>query len=284
MNGASIGITAARRATEQAALVRALGGQPIIGSAIRADLPAPDDEVAPLLREATSAPIDDAVFLTGVGAEVAFAIAARTGLESAMRTSLAHACVTARGPKPRRALRQLGVRIDRVMEPASSEAILELLLRGPLAGRRILIQGFGPHPHELVAPLRAAGAEVIAISPYAAHAPEQPGPARTLAAMAAAGSLAALTFTSAGAAEEFLRIAASIDISPSELAEAGCLMCAVGPVTRVRMEDLGLAVDVEPAAPKMGALYHAVSAALTRGRAANHGQIVHGALAPAFLA
>src|SRR5205807_4299250 len=70
MNGARVGITAAGRAAEQAALVRSLGGVAVLGPALRPDAPAPDDRLAPTLDRVLASPLELAVFLTGVGAEL----------------------------------------------------------------------------------------------------------------------------------------------------------------------------------------------------------------------
>ena len=79
MNGATIGITAARRAQEQAAIVRALGGVPVIGSSIDCDQPASDDVVDPQLQAATAAKPDVVIVMTGIGARHTLAVAQRTG-------------------------------------------------------------------------------------------------------------------------------------------------------------------------------------------------------------
>lgn len=262
MNDAAIGITAARRAREQADLVRSFGGRPVIGSAIRADLPSPDEQIAPELYRALEAPLDQVVFLTGVGVDVVFDLAARLGVEPQLRRALQMSRVVARGPKPRKALRRLGIRTDWVVDPPSTQVILDHLVRQPLAGRRVLVLGYGPSPDELVAPLHTAGADVTVICPYRAAPPDDVGPARTVAAMAATGQLAAVTFTSAGAVEQFLRIAAEINICPSDLTARGALMAAIGPVTADAMRSGGLCVGVMPEIGRMGALYRSLQVAL----------------------
>jgi uroporphyrinogen-III synthase len=262
VNGARIGITADRRAAEQAALVRALGGVPVLGPSLRADAPAPDARIARELDAALAEPIDSAVFLTGAGVDLTLAAAARTGREAALRAALAGARVLARGPKPRRSLRAAGVRIDWVADPPRMALVRHELMRNPPAGRRILVQGFGPAPDELARPLAAAGARVLVLSPYSAGWPADPAPAAQLARAAAAGGLAALTFTSAQAARQLVALAEADGIEAAELAAGGALVAAVGPVTRAALEAEGVPVHVEPASGRMGGLYHALAAAL----------------------
>src|SRR5205807_5347249 len=96
MNGARVGITAARRAAEQAARVRSLGGVPVLGPALRPDAPAPDDRLAPTLDRVLASPLELAVFLTGVGAELTLALAERLGRAGPLRAALDGAWVVAR--------------------------------------------------------------------------------------------------------------------------------------------------------------------------------------------
>ncbi len=232
MNGARIGITAARRAAEQASLVTALGGVPVIGSCLRPDAPAPDAVLAPAVEAILAGPVDVFVFLTGVGAGVIFDYARRTGREQAFRERLDAATVVVRGTKPRRSLRAVGVDVDLLVDPPVVTAVRDALLERPVAGRRIFVQGFGPDPVEVTDPLRAAGAHVIALSPYAASLPDDPAPAAALARRAVRGDLAAVTFTSAQAARQFVGIAEAAGVDADALNACPALIVAVGPVTR----------------------------------------------------
>jgi uroporphyrinogen-III synthase len=268
VRGARIGITADRRAAEQAALVESLGGIPVLGAALAADEPREDEALSPHLERALAGPLDWVVFLTGVGARLTIELAARRGLEARLRDGLARAQVIARGPKPRRALRAAEVRVDRMADPPSALLIRDELLREPLDGRRVLLQGFGEDVERIAAPLRLAGAEVIVIHPYAAGWPGDPTPAQELAREAAAGRLAAITFTSAQAARQFVALAEDAGVGPAELRAGGALIAAVGPVTRAALEAGGVAVDIEPERSRMGTLYRAVAAALTSAPAA----------------
>jgi uroporphyrinogen-III synthase len=269
VKGARVGITADRRAVEQAALVESLGGVPVLGAALAADEPGEDDALSPILDRALAAPLDLAIFLTGVGARLTIELAGRAGREPLLREALERATVIVRGPKPRRALRAAAVRVDRVADPPSAVLIRDELLREPLEGRRVLLQGYGEDVERLAGPLREAGAEVIAIHPYAAGWPRDPAPAQALARAAATGELAAMTFTSAQAARQFAALAEDAGVGPEELRAGGALIAAVGPVTRAALEAAGLTVDVEPERSRMGAMYHALAAALAAGAAAH---------------
>jgi uroporphyrinogen-III synthase len=150
-----------------------------------------------------------------------------------------------------------------VASPARAGVVADRLADAPVAGRRILIQGYGPPPDELAAPLRARGADVVVVSPYAATWPDDPEPARRLATEAAAGTVDALTFTSAQAATQFAALAETAGLEPADLRSGGALVAAIGPVTRAAVEAGGIAVDLECDSGRMGALYRQLAVALS---------------------
>ena len=268
MAGARVGITAHRRAEEQAHLVRAMGGVPVLGETLRADVPRAPDGVDRELRAALAAPVDAAVFLSGIGVRLMMESAERTGLEDLLRARLDAAFVVARGAKPRRELRAAGLRLDWTAEPASTLLIRDALLARPMAGRRVLIQAFAEPPLDLALPLAAAGAAIAVVAPYDLAWPDDPEPARRLARMAADGELDAVTFTTARAVRQLVAIAEAEGIDADDLRRGGALMVAVGEVTRAALEEEGLEVHVVADPPRMGTMYRALAAALDAGAGA----------------
>lgn len=262
MVGARVGITAGRRAHEQAALVTALGGVPVLGAALQADEPSSDERVARDLADALAGPVDIAVFLTGAGASLALEAADGAGVGDDLRAALRSARVIARGPKPRRALRAAGVRIDWMADPPRMTVIRDALLAAGVAGRRIMVQGFGPPPEDLVDPLTEAGAEMVVLSPYAAGWPSDPAGAMDIAREVRDGTIDAITFTSARAARQFVALADECGVDATTIRDSGVLVAAVGPVTRAALNDAGVTVHVEPERARMGAMYRALAGAL----------------------
>lgn len=259
MNGARVGITATRRAQEQAVLVRALGGEPVVGSCLGLDRAAALQALAPALERVTTAPPDIAVFLTGIGARHLVAVARAGGHGPALERALAGAEVVARGPKARRTLAGLGIEPAWTAEPAEARAIAARLLQRDLRGVRILVQCTGPEAEPLVETLAAAGADVTAAHPYRFGDAPDAAAARALAGAAVAGTVDAVTFTSALAAEAFADLVDDAGGRPAERV----LLVAVGPVTGAALRARGWRVDVEPAVPRMGAMYQALASRLT---------------------
>lgn len=264
MRGARIGITAARRATEQAALVEAMGGVPVVGPAIGVDVAHQGAGLAASVDELIARPPHVAVFITGIGGRHLIEAARAAGRDDALRGALAGAAVIARGPKARRALARAGIDVHWTADPAEVATVREHLLAGgagPLAGRRVMVQCVGAAPEPMVPVLEAAGADVLAVHPYRFATGAQAAARDALADAVAGGRVAAVTFTSALAVEGF----ADAMEARGHDAHPRVLMVAVGPVTRRALHERGWRVDVEPAVPKMGAMYRALAAALDPG-------------------
>lgn len=268
MNGASVGITATRRADEQAALVVALGGVPRQGPSVDIDQPAPTAVLRRIVAEVIARPPDVAVFVTGVGAGHLLVAAREAGTLAALVAVLGRARVIARGAKPRRVLREFGVRVDMTAAPAESRVIRDVLLADGVSGRRVLVQCAGAAPDAMTGALRAAGARVCEAHPYGIDVPSDARGAVGLARDAVGGGLDSLTFTSAHAVHGFVAVAERADLDVVRIGGSGTVVAAVGPVTRAALIDHGLPVHVEPATPRMGAMFHALAAALAGVRPA----------------
>ncbi len=267
LGGARVGVTAGRRADEQAALVTALGGVPRHGSSVDIDRPVSGAGIAAIVEDLITAPPDVAVFMTGVGARHILAGAALGGRLPTLVATLASRRLVARGGKPRRVLRDYGLEADWTAEPAEGRAVVAGLLAEGVRGRRIVVQCAGEGPEPMTSALRAAGARVREVHPYTLDIPGDDAPAAVLAREAAAGGLDALTFTSARAVEGFAAIARRAGVDLGGIRRAGVVVAAVGPVTREALVAHGLPVDVEPRTPRMGAMFHALAAALAGSRA-----------------
>jgi uroporphyrinogen-III synthase len=264
LSGYTVAVTAARRAEELGALLDRRGARVVHAPAIRIVPLADDAELGAATRSVLERPVDLVVATTGVGF--------RGWLEAAeawdlpLVEHLRAARILARGPKARGAIRGSGL-VD-AWSPASesSAEVLERLLsgaEGPLEGRRIAVQLHGDPLPELLAALRRAGAEVLAVPVYRWVVPEDVEPVRRLVGAAAAGTVDAVTFTSAPAAAGLLRVADDLG-RREELLEAlrgRVLAFAVGPVTAAPLTAAGVPTR-RPERARLGALAREVVAAL----------------------
>jgi uroporphyrinogen-III synthase len=262
--GYTVAVTAARRKEELGALLDRRGARVVYAPAIRIVPLADDAELVTATRTVLDHPIDLVVATTGVGF--------RGWLEAAdawdlpLVDHLRSARVLARGPKARGAIRGAGLVDAWSPESESSAEVLSHLLSGAegrLEGRRIAVQLHGDPLPDLVAGLRAAGAEVLTVPVYRWVLPEDVVPVHRLVASVIAGGVDAVTFTSAPAAASLLAVAEE-DGKLEELVAAfngRVLAVAVGPVTAGPLDAAGIP-SFQPERARLGALAREVVARL----------------------
>src|SRR5437016_5815349 len=118
------------------------------------------------LRRFLDAPPDDLVLMTGEGLRRLRGFADRAGLEPAFRGALGEVRTITRGPKPARALREIGLTPGLRAERPTSEGIVAALAQGELPGRRVAVQLYPDAPTLLVDFLADAGALADPVWPY----------------------------------------------------------------------------------------------------------------------
>jgi uroporphyrinogen-III synthase len=262
--GYTVAVTAARRKEELGALLERRGARVIYAPAIRIVPLADDAELVAATREVLDRPVDLVVATTGVGF--------RGWLEAAdawdlpLVEHLRSARVLARGPKARGAIRGGGLVDAWSPESESSAEVLSHLLsgaEGPLEGRRIAVQLHGDPLADLVAGLRASGAEVLTVPVYRWVMPEDVAPVRRLVGTIAAGGVDAVTFTSAPAAASLLTVAEELGLLEGVVTALNgrVLAVAVGPVTAAPLDAAGIP-SCQPERARLGALAREVVARL----------------------
>ncbi|WP_422678107.1 uroporphyrinogen-III synthase [Blastococcus brunescens] len=262
--GYTVAVTAARRKEELGALLDRRGARVVYAPAIRIVPLSDDAELVSATREVLAHPVDLVVATTGVGF--------RGWLEAAdawdlpLVEHLRSARVLARGPKARGAIRGGGLVDAWSPESESSAEVLSHLLsgaEGSLEGRRIAVQLHGDPLPDLVAGLRAAGADVLTVPVYRWVLPEDEAPVRRLVGTIASGGVDAVTFTSAPAATSLLTVADGLGLRDDVVTAMGgrVLAVAVGPVTAAPLDAAGIP-SVQPGRARLGALAREVVARL----------------------
>jgi uroporphyrinogen-III synthase len=211
---------------------------------------APDPEpVAQWLERFIARPCDDLILLTGEGLRRLVGAAERSGLRDSFVAALAAPRKITRGPKPVRALREIGLDADMTAPVPTSGGVIDALSSVDLYGRRIGVQLYPDGDHQpLLSFIAKAGAEADWVLPYvyASEADDQ----RVLAVIdaMAAGVVDAIAFTSSPQVRRFHAVAAGA--GRSEAARQGLarvLVAAVGPVVAQELAAIGARVDVMPA-------------------------------------
>jgi uroporphyrinogen-III synthase len=262
--GYTVAVTAERRREELAALLDRRGARVVMAPAVRIVPLADDTELVAATRAVLAAPVDLVVATTGGGF--------RGWLEAAeawdmpLVEHLRTARVLARGPKARGAIRGGGLVDAWSPESESSAEVLAHLLsgaEGPLEGRRIVVQLHGDPLPDLVAGLRRTGAEVLTVPVYRWVLPEDLAPVRRLVGGVVAGTVDAVTFTSAPAAAGLLAVADELGQRDALVAALRdrVLAVAVGPVTAGPLEAAGVPT-AQPDRARLGALAREVVARL----------------------
>ena len=209
----------------------------------------PDTEpVETWIKRAIRHPFDDLVLTTGEGLRRIMKVARRIGLEQPFVTSLGATRKFARGPKPVRALRELGLEAEVVTEKPTSEGIAETLAKLDLRGRRLGIQLYPAQDHgKLLGAIEAQGAHVSAVLPYIYDAKAaEPNIMAAIDEMAA-GRIDAIALTSRGQARRLIETAKSRGLE-GRLKDAlkHTKVASVGPVVSDELKGFGIATDIYP--------------------------------------
>ncbi|MCK1737050.1 uroporphyrinogen-III synthase [Bradyrhizobium sp. 138] len=201
------------------------------------------------IRRAIDKPLDDLVLMTGEGLRRIMKLARARDLDAALVAALAKARKFTRGPKPGKALREVGLEAQQTTEKPTTEGVIEMLGKLDLSGRRLGLQLYPDKDHsELTGSLAAQGAAVDTVLPYVYDS--RAADANIVAAIddMAAGRIDALALTNLGQVRRLIE-AAKAHGSEAKL-RAGLeqtLIASVGPAVSGELAAHGLRTDVSPA-------------------------------------
>jgi len=120
------------------------------------------------IRRAIDKPFDDLVLMTGEGLRRLMKVARRIAVDAAFVAALGRARKFARGPKPGRALREIGLEPQQTTEKPTSEGVAEMMSRLDLRGHRVGLTLYPDKDHSaLIGAIAASGATVDPVLPYA---------------------------------------------------------------------------------------------------------------------
>jgi uroporphyrinogen-III synthase len=221
------------------------------------------------LRRFAKGRCNDLVLMTGEGLRRLLGFAQRLGLESAFRVALAETRKITRGPKPVRALREIGLTADVPADEPTTEGVIAALKRHDLTGHRVGVQLYPGNANErLLKFLEGAGAKADTVLPYV-YASEADD-ARVMAVIAemATGQIDAIAFTSAPQVRRFRDVARAFG-REAELRQGleRIVVAAVGPIVAAELDAIGVQVNVIPRDNTffMKPLVRELAAALTAG-------------------
>ena len=230
-------------------------------------------EPAPIeawIRRAIDKPLDDLVLMTGEGLRRMMKLARERGLDQVFVAALSNSRKFTRGPKPGKALREVGLEAQQTTEKPTTDGVIEMLARLDLKGHRLGLQLYPDKDHSaLIGALTAQGAEVDAVLPYI-YDPKA-ADANIVAAIddMAEGRIDAVALTNLGQVRRLIE-AAKAHGSEAKL-RAGferTLIASVGPAVSGELAAHGLRTDISPAdeAYFMRPLISTMAAALAEKR------------------
>lgn len=244
--GRTIAVPESREAEIFAALLERRGAR-VIRCPLVAIRDAPDP--APVLgwsRRLAAAEFDDLILLTGEGLRRILSCMERH--EPALRPqfvgALARVRTVTRGPKPARALRELGIKAQIAAEPPTTAGVIASLRGLDLDGRRVGLQLYGTEPNRpLVDFLEGAGAVASSVAPYVYADAADEQAVRSLADQLRGGRIDAIAFTSSAQVERLIAVASE---EGARAALANTLVAAVGPVVTDTLRRHGIDAQLTP--------------------------------------
>jgi uroporphyrinogen-III synthase len=222
-------------------------GATVIRCPLVAILDAPEPQtVLGWIRRFNAGGFDDLILLTGEGLRRLLTCIQRhePALRDAFVAGLGRVRKITRGPKPARALRELGLKPDIAATTPTTQGVIDALRSVDLQGRRVGVQLYGAQPNPLLMDfLREAGAQATTVAPYvyADHSDDQA--VRALLKRMASGEIDVIAFTSAAQVDRLFAV------GPEGLvreALSATEVAAVGPVVRDALGRRGVAVRFMP--------------------------------------
>ena len=205
-------------------------------------------EPAPVREWLTRFPFDDLVLFTGEGLRRLHGFAQRFELEPVFFDGLRVARKITRGPKPERALRELGLKSDLRAEEPTTDGLIATLSNIDLRARRVGVQLYPSNPNpRFIDFLWQSGAEPDPVLPYVYAAAADDEKVIELIDRMADGAVDAIAFTSSPQVQRLFEVAAATRREEALVAALrGVQIGAVGPVVAEELRRRGFEVTVTP--------------------------------------
>jgi uroporphyrinogen-III synthase len=201
------------------------------------------------IRRFIARPFDDLVLMTGEGLRRLIKVARNAGVEADFVKAIGRARKFARGPKPGRALREIGLEPEVTTEKPTSEGIAEMLSRVDLMGHRVGLQLYPDKDHSaVIGAITAQGGNVDTVLPYVYDAKTADANILTAIDEMAEGRIDAIALTNLGQVRRLVETARAKGCE-TRLREGfdKTLIASVGPAVSDELKSHGLRTDIYPA-------------------------------------
>jgi uroporphyrinogen-III synthase len=247
LEGRTIALAEGRQLEELAALLEKEGATTLRCPMVNI-LDAPDQAaVTAWLRELVADRFDYVVLMTGEALRRLVRAAERQSIREGVIAALGKTRTLTRGPKPVRALKEIGLAPSRIADMPTTDGVIAALKGEALRGKNVGVTLYGEPNPTLEEFLRQQGAVVHTVLPYV-YAPG--ADAERVAALIeemAAGHVDAILFTSSPQVDRLYEVAQKR--SQLEQLQRGFTrtrIAAVGPVVAENLRERGARVDICP--------------------------------------
>jgi uroporphyrinogen-III synthase len=247
MKGQTIALAEGRQLEELAQMLEKEGAT-VLRCPMLSIVDAADQEpVVGWLRDLVANRFALVVLLTGEGLQRLLECADRVGMQGDVVAALSRVPTITRGPKPGRALREIGLAPSYIAPTPTTEGVIETLRTLPLEGETVGVQMYSPENRPLAEFLSAAGAIMAPVLPYVYAPATDDGRVAQLIIRMALGEVAVVVFTSSPQVDRLYEVAAAQKLD-QELVDGfrRTRVAAVGPIVAENLRRRGVTVLICP--------------------------------------
>jgi uroporphyrinogen-III synthase len=212
-------------------------------------LDSPDEaSVVAWIERLIATPTDLLVFYTGEGVRRLVGFAHRAQLEAPFVAALARTPKLTRGPKPRRALRDLELKSEYAAVEPTTAGLVETARAIDTPLRRVAVQLYdADQDRRLIEHFERRGVAVDCVAPYVYASASDDDRVAALIGELAGGRVDAIAFTSKAQVQRLFELARARHLEEALRAGlARARVAAVGPVVAEELSGAGIRVDAMP--------------------------------------
>jgi uroporphyrinogen-III synthase len=197
------------------------------------------------IRRVIAGECDDLILYTGEGVRRLVGFAERAGLRDDFVAALGRVKKITRGPKPVRALREIGLSPDLAAKVPTTDGIIAALEGKTLHARTVGVQLYGQEPNlKLAAFLEARGAMVDLVAPYIYSSEADDDRVEGLIRELGEGRIAAIAFTSSPQVRRLAEVTGKAGLAETlRQGLARTKITVIGPVAAGELARLGVSPD-----------------------------------------
>lgn len=211
------------------------------------DVPDPEPVLA-WMQQFIEKPCDDFIIFTGEGVRRLLNFAEKNSLEKEFLAALEKVRKICRGPKPNRALKEVGLNSDlQAIEP-TTDGIIESLAGMSLKHHRVAVQLYGEESNQkLMDFLSSQHAEIFPVAPYIYADKSEEIKVLQLIQKMDAGLIDVIVFTSQPQFKRLQQTAKTGKMESQLISGLNrTLVAAIGPVVKEQLMTAGIRVDIMP--------------------------------------